>query len=494
MMQRRDALGFRDLSNFVLAQIDWRGELLMLALLIAESAITYLYLGLLLPELTPPYEPFPAWLIFALFIAGYELPHLLELLRVWGPLYQLTLIGILIVSFALTMKFAAFPHVAFWDTTWLLDTVHGLILRPTTAVRPVWAIIAVVAYTWWRGRLRGEPMIDSAYMMLRWGTLAVTIGLLLILMAAPDEAIIRQRMSGAVIIYFAAALTAIGIGRLRLEGIRSGSPLGPRWFATFAAPILSVLLIAILGAAIFSRRFLDTVLIVLGPLLWVIGLIFRLIIILIALLAFIIIAPILWFLQRQGFGQFSSDLNIPAVFHSFAGFREFTLNRLNVADPLRYLVVGIIFFLLISALTRFAFHRRRHWRDTAEEQRESVMSLGEAFSALSLNLGRLFRPWRRDDSLAKLRGDPRWAHTVTIRETYRRLQQWGARVGVEQPPNATATEYAPDLAARFPAAEAAIRTIITTYTVSRYSGVPATAEEADKVRQAWETLRKLKGT
>jgi len=95
-MERRDALGSRDLFDFVLAQVDWRGELLMLALLIAESAITYLYLGLLLPELKPPYEPFPAWLIFALFIAGYELPHLLELLRVWGPLYESTLIVILI--------------------------------------------------------------------------------------------------------------------------------------------------------------------------------------------------------------------------------------------------------------------------------------------------------------------------------------------------------------------------------------------------------------
>jgi hypothetical protein len=491
-MNRRDIGGLRDLSDFVLAQIDWRGELLMLALLIAETAITYLYLGLLLPQLDAPYEPFPAWLIFALFIAGYELPHLLELMRVWGPLYQLTLIVALVVSFALTLKFAAFPHVAFWSNAWLLDTVHGLILRPTTAMRPVWAIIAVVAYTWWRGRLRGEPMIDSAYQMLRWGTLAVGIGLLLILMAAPEHAVIRQRMSGAVIIYFAAALTGIGIGRLRLEGIRSGSPLGPRWFATFAAPILSVLLIAILGAAIFSRRFLDTVLIVLGPILWVIGLVFRLIIISIALLAFIIIAPLLWVLQREGFGKFSNDLNIPTVFHSFTNFREFTLNRLDVADPLRYLVVGIILFLIITGLTRFAYHRRRRWRDTAEEQHESVISLGEALSTLSLNLGRLFRPWRRDDSLAKLRGDPRWAHTVTIRETYRRLQRWGAHGGIEQEPSTTPTEYAPDLTARFPGAEVAIQTIISTYTVIRYSGIPATAEEAADVRQAWETLRKLK--
>ncbi|HVX30979.1 MAG TPA: hypothetical protein VHA53_10915, partial [Nitrolancea sp.] len=116
-MDRHEIIGVRDFFDFVLPRIDWRGELLTLALLIAESAITYLFLGLLLPELTPPYNTFPAWLIFALFIAGYELPHLLELLRVWGPLYEATLIVALAVSFVLTLKFAAFPRAGFWSTT-----------------------------------------------------------------------------------------------------------------------------------------------------------------------------------------------------------------------------------------------------------------------------------------------------------------------------------------------------------------------------------------
>src|SRR6185437_3975537 len=131
-----------------------------------------------------------------------------------------------------------------------------------------------------------------------WGTFALGCGLVLVLMAAPQDALIRARMSFAVIIFFAAALSAIGIARLRIEGLRSGAPLGPRWLATFAAPIASILLTAILAAAIFSRRFLDTVLLVLAPVLWTIGLIVRLVVILVALLAFVIIAPILWVLRR----------------------------------------------------------------------------------------------------------------------------------------------------------------------------------------------------
>jgi hypothetical protein len=491
-MQRRGFAPIQQSIDALLLQVDWRGELLTLALLIAETAITYLFLGLLLPTHQAPYHPFPAWLIFLLFIVGYYLPHSLELLHIWGAVFESTLIVALIISFLVALKFASFPGESFLTTDWLHGTINGLILRHTNSVRPAWAIIAVVAYTWWRGRLRGEPMIDSAYQLLRWGTLAVAVSLVLILMAAPEGALIRERMSGAVIIYFAAALTSIGVGRLRLEGIRSGSPLGARWIATFAAPIVSILLIAVIAAAIFSRRFLDTMLVVLGPFLWAIGLVFRLLVILIALMAFVIIAPLLWFLEREGFGQFSSGLRIPEVLQSFSSFQQFTLDRLDVANPLRYLVVGLLFFSLITALTRFVYRRRRRWRETAEEQRESVLSLGDALSSFSLNLGRLLRPFRHDDSLARLRGDPRWAHTVFIRETYRRMQRWGARSGVEQGLSTTPSEYEPDLADRFPDAEPAIRTIVTTYTLARYSGAPASEEDAAQVRQAWETLRHLK--
>ena len=494
MLQSPNVIRARQsLTDFFL-ELDWRGELLTFCLIVAETAIAYLFLGLLVPALNTPYQPFPAWLLFALFIVGYYLPHGLELGRVWGSFYETILLMTLILSFLVTLKIASFPGEPFLSASWLHGAVHGLILRQTSATRPPWAIVAVVAYTWWRGRMRGEPMMDSAYQMLRWGTAAIGTGLVLVLMAAPEEALIRERMSVAVIVFFTSALCAIAVARLRLESIRSGSPLGPRWFATFVTPIASIMLVAIFAAAIFSRRFLDTMLLILSPILFVIGLVVRLIIILIALLAFVIIAPLLWLLQREGFGNLSGALRIPIVFRSFDGFQQFATTRLNVADPLRYLIVGLILFAIVTSLTRFVYRRRRRWRDTATERREPVKTLGEAVGSISFNLRRLFRPLRRDDSLARLRGDPRWTHTVTIRETYRRMQRWGEKGGVEQSPSMTATEYEPDLARRFPDAGPAIRTIIAAYTLARYSGIPATADEASRVRQAWETLRKVKAS
>ncbi len=491
-MQSSRFIAARETLLDLILEMDWRGEMLTFSLIVAESAIAFLFLGLLIPALNSPYQPFPAWLIFVLFLTGYYVPHLLDLGRVWGSTYQAVLIAGLILSFVVALKVASFPSEPLLSTTWMHGAVDGLILRENSSIRPAWAVVIVVSYTWWRGRLRGEPMMDSAYQMLRWGTLTIGVGLVLVLMAAPQEAEIRDEMSVAVIIFFAAALSAISIARLRLEGIRSGSPLGPRWLATFAAPIASILLIAIIGAAIFSRRFLDTMLLVLTPFLWAISLILRLVVILVALLAFVVIAPLLWLLQREGFGQFAANLKIPSLFSSFSGFQQFSLDRLNVANPLRYVVVGLVLFALITTLTRFVYRRRRHWRDTTVEQRESVMSIGDAMGSLSLNLRRFFRPLRREDSLAGLRGDPRWAHTVSIRETYRRLQRWGAKLGMEQGLSATALEYGPDLAARFPDATQPVRTIVMAYTLARYSGVPATADEAASVHQAWETLRRLK--
>ncbi len=213
-----------------------------------------------------------------------------------------------------------------------------------------------------------------------------------------------------------------------------------------------------------------------------------------ALLAFVIIAPLLWFLQREGFGQFTGGLRIPLLFRSFGGFQQFSLTRLNIADPVRYLIVGLVLFGLVTALTRFVYRRRRRWRDTASEKRESVMSLSEAVGSLSFDLRRFFRPLPSRRFSGRLRGDPRWAHTVFIRETYRRMQRWGAKVGVEQGPSMTAIEYEPDLSSRFPDAGHAIGTIIAVYTLARYSGEPASAEDAANVRQAWDTLRHLKAS
>lgn len=488
-MIARDPLGLAAMVNDLRVRLDWREEAVALALIVAESAILYLYLGVILPEISPPYAAFPGWLIAMLLAVAYFVPRLLTELRLWGAHFEVMLALTLIASLLLALKVAAFPGMSWLSTGWLQGAIDGLILRPNPSVRPPWAIVAVVAYAWWRGRSRAEPMLETTYQMLRWGTVAAAGGLLLVLVASPSEAPIRDGMAGAVVIYFVAGLMAVGVARFRLEGLRSGAPLGPPWLATFAVPIAGIVIIAVLAAGIFSRSFLDTLLTALGPLLWLLGVVVRALVLLIALLAFLIIAPVLWLMERYGFGALPLLEHLPRAGNPLDQLDRFARQSLHVADPARYLIAGIVLTLVGSALIRYAYRRRRRWRAGALERRESVFAWEEAVGGLARPLLHVLRRARpRGDPLAALRGDPRWAHTVAIRETYIRLLRRGARAGLPRPDGATPAEHARRLAARFPTDADPIITITTHYEAARYQATPATPDAAAAVRTAWEAL------
>ncbi len=220
--------------------------------------------------------------------------HFLDQARVWSPDYEIVMSVSVVLTLLIAVKVASFPSIAIYDPQWIVDAVNALAFFDTEQSRPVWGNVILVVYAWFRGRSREEPSVDSAYTMFRWGTLALGIILVMILVGAPDELDIRNSLSLGTIGFFGSSLAAIGIARMRLEGLRAASPLGPRWLATFATPILAILLVAILAAGIFSRRFLETILWVLSPVFFVLGVVFQVIVLAIAIIAFLILTPIFW--------------------------------------------------------------------------------------------------------------------------------------------------------------------------------------------------------
>lgn len=488
--RRPGLLGAGALLLTLQRRLDWREEAQSAATIGAESAIGYLFLGVLLPGIHRPYAAFPGLLLFGLLLFGYFLPHLLDELRVWSPHYELILALGVALSLLVTLKVAAFPSDPWLSSVWLRGALDGLIIRPNPSLRPPWALVGIIVYVWWRGRTRAEPMMESAYQMLRWGMLATTIALLLILVAAPRDSLIRQTMPRAVVLFFVAALAAVGIARFRLEGLRSGTPLGPHWLATFAAPIAAIVLVAVVAAGIFSRRFLETLLVILGPFFWVLGYLVRALIIVIALLAFAVIAPILWLLERHGFNHSSFLSRLPIGVNPLAQVSSFAHNNLHVVDPVRYFIVGLVLFFVISWLVRYAYRRRRRWRESAAERRESILVWPEVVSSLPSRLRRLLRaPRVRVDSLAGLRGDPRWVHTVYIRETYARLVRRGAQAGMPLRPGMTPNEYEREAVQKFPAVGREIATITSAYDAARYGHDPAGPDAAARVRHAWQIIQ-----
>ncbi len=476
----------------MLSRLDWRQEMLSILLVLAEAALVYLFIGFALPAADPDSSVVPAWIVIFMMLSAHLVPHLLDEWRVWSPTYEVILTAAIALTMLVAAKAASFPDVAIWDLSWLRGTVNALALLDHDAERPVWGVVAVGIYAWWRGRTRTEGSVDSAYAMLRVGTIMMSLLLVVVLVGARDDAQVRDRLSAATIAYFVCSLAAIGVARLKLEGFRTSAPLGPRWLATFVGPILAVVAVAIIGAGIFSRQFLDTVLWMLTPVFFVLNLVFQVFVIVLAIIAFIILSPIVWLIgERQP--QLVPVTPTALGEQGETGLQEVTNSPFQVPDPLRYLIAALILIVIFSLLTKFVFRRRRKERASTEEERESVLEWGDLFGSLGARLRGWRRPRTEDDPLEHLRGDPRWRHTLAIRETYVKLQERGARAGRPRREPETADEYRPGLTTRFQAATdvpSAIATITDMYRQTRYSGSPATEQEASVVLRAWQLVER----
>lgn len=476
----------------MLRHLDWRQELLALFIVLAESALVFLACAFALPDSTAAERAMPAWIVVMLLLSAHFIPHLLDEWRIWSPDYEVIVGASIVVTLLIAVKFASFPGIALWDTDWIRQAARAVSLLPNDAIRPVWAIVMLGAYAWWRGRTRAPAGIDSAYSMLRMGILVLALILVVILAGTDDDADVRGKLSLGTIAFFVAALSAVGAARLKLEGFRTSAPLGPRWLATFVGPILAVVVVAIIGAGIFSRQFLDTTLWMLSPVFWVLTLVFQAFVLLMAIIAFIILSPIVWLIGTR-------EPTLVAVTPTTTTGGDPSLAErtgdapFQVPDPLRYLIAALILFAIFSLLTRFVFRRRRRERTPTDEERESVLEWGDMFGALGTRLrGLLQRRPPAADPLAHLRGDERWKHTLAIRETYGRLQSRGAQAGRPRRVSETADEYRPGVTQVIPVPDgpAEVATITDHYDRARYSGVPATADDASAVSAAWQHIER----
>ncbi len=154
--------------------------------------------------------------------------------------------------------------------------------------RSVWLIGFVIIYAWVRGRLRDTPSLDSAYTMLRVGTVIVAITSVLTLTSQDPASPSQQYVRPLVLGFFFCALSAITVARLQVEGLRAQGRLGPQWLGPLLLPVVLVLIIGMFVAAMLSRQFLETVTTFLTPVLVVLEFILRVIITIISLIAYLL--------------------------------------------------------------------------------------------------------------------------------------------------------------------------------------------------------------
>lgn len=474
-------------------QLDWTYEALLFLSIGAETCVLYLATEALFSTGLSIDTTVSPLILFALLWLGTVIQRALEAHRLFSPEYEVVTVVALTLTLLVAVRLIAFPHYALADFGWLPDAARAFALFPTSAARPVWGAALLVAYTWWRGRSRAQPDLEAAYRMLRNGTVANVVLLLIAIALVPaaGNAPVWRALYAAIVLFFLCALTATALARLRIEQARGTLTLTPRWFGAFVWPIVALLAAGTVVAGIFTRRFLETLFWLLTPLIVLIQVILLIFVYIATFFVWILITIGAWLLSRFGPLEPTLARATPVPFATPERQPVATVQPVATPEALRYLIAAVLLGTLVWALTRFLWRRRPRPTSPAGETRESVFSwqlLGESAADLLHRLrGRQRQP---TDPLAHLRGDPRWRYTIFIRETYSALLRRGSAADLPRAPGQTPDEYGRTLAVRFNATRAALATLTGVYDRARYRDLPATPADADTARTAWEAFQR----
>ena len=469
---------------------EWRTATLSFALIGAEAMLVALVASLI--ETPGAFSQggatgVPLLAIAVVLLLAAIIPRLVEAFQLWSPDYEVAIgVGVVVTLVGL-VYISAFRQYAPWDPEWLRQAGAAFIFRETTATTSVWLVTAIVVYAWARGRLRDTPALDSAYTMLRIGTIVVAVTSLLIVTSSQDGSPERASVRGLVFGFFFFALSAISLARLQVEGLRAQGRLGPQWIGPLVLPVAAVLLVGLLAAALLSHTFLVTLGAILRPVFAVLNFILEILIAIISWIAYLVYLLLSVIVNKITGGRVAEMPRLTAPPQRF--IEQSNQQVASLPDPVRYALLALVLAFIVFILTRFLF-RRPARRRQGNEERESVMDWGDVGSGLKGLLGNLLGRLRRkgEDPFAALRGDPRWAHTLRIRTLYLRLLYRGKRAGAPRRPAETPREYAPRLATVFPQHEAEILTLTDTYRAARYRDRPATAADAATAERAFAAI------
>ncbi len=475
---------------FLLRDLSPRREVLAALLILSETMIVYIFAGTLLAELHAPYAPLPVVLIFMVLLFGRLVPHLLTTLRVWTPQYESIMTISIVLTMVLLIYAGAFPGESLFSTAWLQGTLDALILRDSDASRSVWLLVAFVALAWWRGKTRAEPNLETSYTMLRLGMIWIAGGLVFTVLAAPDGARILDHIPAAIAGFIVFTLIAIAVARQPEAGQSAAWKMSPVWLLVLVLPVLLIAGTSITTVGLFSRETLDLLLIAVSPVLLLLQFLVQALVLTIALIAFIIISPVIWLLERQGFGPIDGFPSIDLSPGSGLEADDAGNTILQVEDPARYLIVGVIMLALLWFLVRFVFRRRKEWQADAFQQSESLIAWSPDPAEMANRLGSWVRRHlrRQVDPIGPVGNE--WAATRRIRRLYRSFLIENRKAGIDRESGETPSAYARRVGEIYGARRREIDLVTTTYNRARYSGIPAESTDADSAEVALNMFRK----
>ncbi len=431
------------------------------------------------------------WAILLLLMLALDL---LQRRDLESPQFELSVLGLLLLTTLLAIRFGLYSRALLTDAAWLRNTADA-IFNFQRGLRPELFFFVVMLFLWQRAASASNRDLGffSVGVAFRLGILLLIVGGGLLAGVAPQALTAVQ----FVWLYFFLGLTAVALTRVDQQAVRGYDSAGVLMPAGRLAQLLAMIGVTLgataLLAAVVTPQGILALVRWLGPLWVVLGRILSFV--LDALFA--VLAPILEWLFERLVGLFRNSSLLTALDNVLQKMQAASLDTQvttqPTADPIppwiwvaaRYTLVLVVLGLMIIFVLLMLGRVRR---SRAADQTEDATREDLTFGGNSLRRG-----WRRLRNLARLvrrygLGSQLLA-AISVQNLYANLTRLARQRGFARPPAVAPDEYLPVLYQAFPSQDVALQRLTLAYMRVHYGDHPISEGELAQLRADFRAIQ-----
>jgi hypothetical protein len=409
-----------------------------------------------------------------------------------------------LVCVALAVWLQHYTTYPLWNPAWLGALAHDVIIRDRGASNSVTYALILGALLWWRGIVAGQQRTTygAVYNSFGIGIGAWAVGLLIAQSAAPR---LFDALGSLVLLFFFVSLSALALTGLesarRAGQSETGISVGFNryWLLTVLLVIGGVLGFGLLVSVLIAPDTLRAFLSLFDPLFALAGQIAYLLLYVVVFLVFLIIQPLIDFLQRLP--RNSQPNPVQPQNQSFGDLLKQTQDQTQGLPADLQLAIKLGIVILLALCVAFLFGRAlRRYRfadeEDVDESREFIGSwamlraqLRQWWQALLARFFSRKRVLAGDAFLPLAAGEEGSAGQLSIREVYQQLLLAMRGRGQPRPPSATPHEYLATLRQSLPTAGEELSGVTDAYGEARYGPTPVPTERVSRVNAWWAQIK-----
>ncbi len=470
--------------------MNWQLETLLLALAGMEICwFTPLFLASTRTAWAfPPYlVALMLWLLvwsmmrLVLFLAGRQ---------IGSPLYELIVIGMVIVSSLLVIRLYVYWGTSWFDWSWLPATGRSL-THLIQGISDEVIVLGTMFFLWWRAisLSQQDHSFQSVGYEFRRNVLLLIVSTLVL------SYLVGSEVNVFIAPFFFCCLLAVALARVKDKSQVSGGierPFGPRWLVVLIAASLLVLGLGWLLSHVYSVEgwrqllaWMDPFFVWMGRVAaWLVVQFLRL------------LGPLLEWLVNT-VKRLLDSAGLPSLGSpAFGALEQVQQEAGEYGGPPawvlflgRYLCPTLIIVVALLLIVIWLERRRRWHRRLIEDESEALWEEART----GVEAGRLLRQaWERLRELVGQVGrfgiGQRLYAAISVRYIYANVIRLAERRGFPRPPAKTPNEFLPILVQAFPENEADLKRLTEAYVKVHYGELPADRQELDELRACWERL------